>query len=183
MGAMSVGSGLVAESGPSRSYVLIWSACSVLLGLLLLVSPVASAARLATIVAACWLLGGIVSTIAELWRRRAMWGWRLAGGVISVLCGLVVLAYPSFSSYVLVQSLFLVLAASMLLVGGVAFYASESTAATIVAMLLVIIGLMFVSVGIVALVSLVHWIGLLWVAGGLMGGVAAVAGRQRPAGI
>src|SRR4051794_28725762 len=86
--------GWVEPAGPSRVHVLIWTACSALLGLFLLAAPGASAAALATIVAACWLLGGIASAAAALWWRGDAWGWRLAGGVATALGGLLVLAHP-----------------------------------------------------------------------------------------
>jgi uncharacterized membrane protein HdeD (DUF308 family) len=178
------GGGWVEPVGPSRFHVLIWSACSALLGLLLLVAPVASAAALATIVAACWLLGGVVSAVVALRRRGHMWGWRLAAGVAGALGGLLVLAHPLVVAFVVVESLFLVLATMAFLVGCVTLFSGHSIGTALLGLALLAVGLLLLlgSLQVLTLVSLVQWIGLFSIAGALVSGVAAVAGHTGSAG-
>jgi uncharacterized membrane protein HdeD (DUF308 family) len=178
------GGGWVEPAGPSRWHVLIWSACSALLGLFLLVAPVPSAAALATLVAACWLLGGVVSAIAALWRRGDGWGWRLVGGVASALGGVLVLAHPVFAAFVAVGTLFLVLAMVTFGVGFVTLFSGHSIGTVLLGLAFLAVGLLllFGSFNVVAFGDLVQWIGLLSIAGGLVNGVAAVGGPARSAG-
>jgi uncharacterized membrane protein HdeD (DUF308 family) len=167
----------VEPAGPSRWHVLIWSGCSALLGLLLLAAPVPSAAALATVVAACWLVGGVASAISALWRRDDMWPWRLAGGVASALGGLVVLAHPLFAAFVVVETLFLVLAMIAFVVGCVTLFSGRSLGSVLLGLALLAVGLLllFGAFNAVTLVGLVQWLGLLSIAGALVSGASSVA--------
>jgi uncharacterized membrane protein HdeD (DUF308 family) len=171
-------------AGPGRLHVLIWSACIALLGLLLLAAPVASAAALATIVGACWLVGGVVSAIAALWQRGGNWGWRLAGGAATALGGLAVVAYPLFAAYVVVETLFLVLAMAAFVTGLVTLSSSHSIGTVLLGLALLAIGflLVFEAFHLVALVGLVQWMGLFAIGAALVNGVSAVVGRGSASG-
>jgi len=167
-------------AGASRLQILIWCACSALIGLLLLGAPTASTMMIVTIVAVCWLLGGIASAVAAVWKRESHWGWHFAGAAVAVLASLFVLAHPFFSALVAVESLFVVLAVSMLVSGGVALVSSHSVGSAILGVALLGVGCMmlFAPFHVVALVSLVQWIGLLCVAGSLLAGVSTVVGHH-----
>jgi uncharacterized membrane protein HdeD (DUF308 family) len=166
--------------GPGRWHTLIWSACAVLLGLLLLGAPVLSALAIVTIIAAFWLVGGAASVIAAVFQRGDGWGWRVAGGVLSILAGLVVLANPLFSMVVAVEVLLLFLAVSAIVVGCATLFWSHSVGSVILGLVLIVVGvlLMLASFHILTLIGVIQAIGLLCLVGGLANGIAAaVTGR------
>jgi uncharacterized membrane protein HdeD (DUF308 family) len=176
-------SGWVEPAGPSRLHVLIWSACSAILGLLLVLAPVASTLALVTVVGVCWLIGGIVSTIAAFWQRGDMWGWRAAGGIVSAFAGFFVFSYPLFSAFMAVDTLAIVLAVSTLVLGGVTLFSGHSFGTALLGLALLAVGVLMLigAFHVLALVSLVQWIGLLFVAASLASGISAVVGGHTPA--
>jgi len=70
---------------------LVQGIAAVVLGLLFLTYPGATAATVAGMIGLFWLVGGVVDLVAMFTDRRA-WGWKLFTGIVGVLAGLVVLS-------------------------------------------------------------------------------------------
>ena len=64
-----------------------------------------------------WLIEGVFDVILALVHRAPHWGWRLAGGIISALAGLVILAYPIAGTVFTVLFLFWVLVIGAIISG------------------------------------------------------------------
>jgi uncharacterized membrane protein HdeD (DUF308 family) len=69
---------------------LVMGIVSVCLGLLLLGHPAETSIWIAWLVGVFWFIGGIVK-LCTLFVDRTQWGWKLFGGIIGILAGLVVL--------------------------------------------------------------------------------------------
>jgi uncharacterized membrane protein HdeD (DUF308 family) len=88
-------------SGGLRVLLGILGALSALVGLLLLRSPLQSLAVIALLVGAWWMVSGVIEVVTAITAPGHHW-WRMVGGVISVIAGVVVLLNPGISLAVLV---------------------------------------------------------------------------------
>ena len=88
--------------------VLVWGILAVLIGLMLVGSPVVTSFYLILFMGAYWFVGGIF-TLVSLISDRTNMGWRIFLGIISILGGVAITAYPIYSSVlVLTMMVFLV---------------------------------------------------------------------------
>jgi uncharacterized membrane protein HdeD (DUF308 family) len=113
------------------------------------------------------------------------WGWVLAYGVLTLLAGVIVLAWPSETLLVLA-----VLFGIQLIVSGIfrfvaALASTDLTGGTrvmlaLLGVLSIIIGLWAVRHVVITLVALVVFLGIFWVVNGLIEIFTAVAHREMP---
>lgn len=97
--------------------VLLVGIASLVVGALLIVSPRTAITDFFRIAGAASAIGGAVTIIRILSDRRA-WGWKLFGGIIAIVVGLLLLVLPLGSAYL--ASAFVVwLVGTMALLGGV----------------------------------------------------------------
>src|SRR4051812_2338808 len=89
---------------------VVWGIASVVVGASLLFQPVASALVLVTIVAFFWLIGGIVEIVGALVHHTEHTVWRLVGGAVSAIVGLIVLGHPLLGALATVSMLYLLVA-------------------------------------------------------------------------
>src|SRR5262249_8996606 len=115
-----------------------------------------------------------------LWHRENSWGWRLVGGIVSILAGLFVLANPLFSTIVVAEALFLMLGISAFVMGLTGLFSSRSLGSVILSLAAIAIGvmIMFDPLPLVGLVVLIQWIGLVAIAAGVLSAVATYVGRH-----
>jgi uncharacterized membrane protein HdeD (DUF308 family) len=92
--------------------LLIQGILAVGIGAILLWSPAKTAANtyqlLIAFLGIYWLIGGIMDLV-HLFVDRTAWGWKLFMGVLSILAGFYILAYPAAAAVVLPQVFVLVL--------------------------------------------------------------------------
>jgi len=84
----------VAAGGGVREYwwvPLIQGIAAVILGILFLTYPGATAATVAGMIGLFWLVGGVADLVA-IFIDRTAWGWKLFTGIVGILAGLVVLS-------------------------------------------------------------------------------------------
>jgi uncharacterized membrane protein HdeD (DUF308 family) len=70
------------------------------IGVLLILSPKATATYLFWILGAACIVGGVVALISILFSRFA-WGWKLLTGLVTIPLGLALISEPLFSAYLL----------------------------------------------------------------------------------
>lgn len=88
--------------------VLVWGILAVLIGFMLVGSPLVTSFYLIIFMGAYWFVGGIF-TLVSLINDRENMGWRLFLGIISILGGCAIMTYPIYSSLlVLTMMVFLV---------------------------------------------------------------------------
>jgi uncharacterized membrane protein HdeD (DUF308 family) len=84
--------------------VLIWGIMALIVGLMLVTTPLATAFTLILFIGVYWLIGGIF-TLASLFTDRSNWGWKTFLAVISIIAGIGIMSYPIYSS-ILVMTVF-----------------------------------------------------------------------------
>lgn len=76
---------------------LIQGIAAVILGLLLLTNPAATAVSLVVVLGAYWLVSGVMDFV-RLFTDSGQWGWHLLLGVTGVVAGILVLQNPLIST-------------------------------------------------------------------------------------
>ena len=79
--------------------VLLWGICAVIIGILFLTTPVITTIAMITMIGAWWFVGGIFSLIS-LTADRSHLALKVITAILSLIAGLVILAYPLFSTLV-----------------------------------------------------------------------------------
>lgn len=151
--------------------VLIEGISLIILGLLMLVSPGMSTVILVQFVGIYWLVAGIFK-IVSIFMDSTDWGWKLVGGILGILTGLIVLQHPLWSPLVIGATLIVILGVQGLVFGVIGLvqgFRGAGWGAAILGAVSILFGLLFLSnVGGFTL-ALPWTIGLL----ALVGGVAA----------
>ena len=97
--------------------LLLWGLTFLIAGLCLLFWPVRTAAVLVAIMGAFLLISGIIGAISAVVHRDSGWGWRLAGGIVGVLVGIILLANPVAGALIIVSAQFFLLALGLIVMG------------------------------------------------------------------
>ena len=97
--------------------VLLAGILLTIIGVLLVISPAATATKLFLILGVGCVIGGIVF-IASIWSDRKGWVWRLLSGLGLILLGLILFGQPLFSAYLLAAMILWILGAAVI-VGGI----------------------------------------------------------------
>jgi uncharacterized membrane protein HdeD (DUF308 family) len=96
--------------------VLLEGIAAAIIGLFLLTAPGATLFVLVQVLGIFWLVGGIFRTVS-IFIDTSLWGWKLVGGVLGILAGIVVLQHPLWSS-VLVPAIYLIILGIQGLISG-----------------------------------------------------------------
>jgi uncharacterized membrane protein HdeD (DUF308 family) len=111
----------LAESSEGMSVpwwvVLLEGIAAVIIGILLLTAPGIPMFALIQIIGFFWLIGGIFRTVS-IFVDSSSWGWKLLGGVVGILAGLVILQHPLWSSLLLPAVYVVVLGIQGIILGG-----------------------------------------------------------------
>ena len=93
---------LNAAQGSSRVLIALIGVLAILVGILCLARPFQTATALALLLGAFWIVAGVIEFFHGVAGDSTTGrGWAIAGGVLSVIAGIVVLAYPGASLIVL----------------------------------------------------------------------------------
>ena len=96
--------------------VLIEGVSLIIVGLLMLASPGMSTLILIQFVGIYWLVAGIFK-IVSIFIDSADWGWKLVGGILGILAGMIVLQHPIWSPLVIGATLIIILGVQGLIIG------------------------------------------------------------------
>ena len=96
---------------------LLWGISSIVLGILLLTRPVMTGLFLVQAMAVFWLVGGVIDIVHGLFAREKGWGWSVAGGIVGILAGLVILGHPIAGAVITAAALFLIAAFTAIFTG------------------------------------------------------------------
>jgi uncharacterized membrane protein HdeD (DUF308 family) len=96
--------------------VLMGGILNIVVGILLLTSPVKTAYTLVVVLGFYWIFAGIF-TLVGMFIDHSAWGWKLFMGVISILAGMAILRYPIISTLVIPAIFILILGIQGLVVG------------------------------------------------------------------
>ena len=161
------------EKGFPWWLVLLEGIVAAILGLFLLTAPGATLFVLIQVLGIFWLVGGLFRIIS-IFLESSLWGWKLVGGVLGILAGIVVLQHPLWSSVLVPAIYVIILGIQALISGGVSLVLAFSGGGWGAA----ILGALSVIFGLVLLFNV--WIGvavLPFILGavGIVGGGAAIA--------
>ena len=167
--------------------VLLEGIAAAIIGLFLLTAPGATLFVLVQVLGIFWLVGGIFRTVS-IFIDTSLWGWKLVGGVLGILAGIVVLQHPLWSS-VLVPAIYLIiLGIQGLISGGVSLvlaFSGGGWGAGILGALSIVFGLVLlfnVWIGVAVLPYILGAVGI--VGGGLAIAVAfAMRSMERGASV
>jgi uncharacterized membrane protein HdeD (DUF308 family) len=102
--------------------VLLWGIATIVVGVLLLTQPAITALVWVQFMAIYWLIGGVFDAVGAVIARQGHWGWRLLGGILGIIAGLVVIGHPFFGVTVTLQVLFVFLAVSAIFSGVISIW-------------------------------------------------------------
>jgi uncharacterized membrane protein HdeD (DUF308 family) len=111
--------------------LLLWGLAFLIAGLCLLFWPVRTATVLVAIMAAFLLVSGIIGAISAVVQRDSGWGWRLAGGILGILVGIILLANPVAGALIVVAIQFYLLAFGLIVMGIATMVGGKYTADSI----------------------------------------------------
>ena len=98
--------------------VLLEGIAAAIIGLFLLTAPGATLFVLVQVLGIFWLVGGIFR-IVSIFIDTTLWGWKLVGGVLGIVAGIVVLQHPLWSSVLVPAIYVIILGIQGLVLGGV----------------------------------------------------------------
>jgi len=152
---------------------LAFGIAAIVLGVLLLVRPAITAIILITVMGVFWLIEGVIDVILALVQRAPRWGWRLAGGIISALAGLFILAYPIEGTLVAVIVLFWVLVIGAIISGildiiGGLQAATRSWWTVLLGVLKIVLAVLLLENPLVGTLALVPALGILAIVDGIV---------------
>jgi uncharacterized membrane protein HdeD (DUF308 family) len=153
--------------------ILVWGILALLLGLMLIVTPITTALTLIFFMGAYWFVGGLFTLASIVWDRSNM-GWKIFIGVISILGGIAIMGYPVYSSLLVLGLLVFIIGFWAILIGVTKVYHAYSTkdAGTgVLGVLSLLFGFILLCSPLLAAVSLAIVAGFF----ALIGGISAVA--------
>lgn len=158
--------------------LLLWGLALLIAGLCLLFWPVRTAAILVAIVAAFLLVSGIIGAISAVVHRDSGWGWRLAGGILAILVGIVLLANPVAGALIVVAFQFYLLAFGLIFSGIASMVGGKHTADSIgyqwswgnffLGVLEVLLGIFLLFRPLLGILTLLWLLGILAIVGGIL---------------
>ena len=101
--------------------VLIWGIMAVIIGFMLITTPVITTISLIMFIGAYWFVGGIFTLVSLINDRRNS-GWKIFLSIISILAGAVIMLYPVYSSLLVLEMLVILIGFWGLLIGGTKLY-------------------------------------------------------------
>jgi len=163
------------EKGFPWWLVLLEGIAAAIIGLFLLTAPGATLFVLIQVLGIFWLVGGLFR-IVSIFLDSSLWGWKLVGGVLGILAGIVVLQHPVWSSVLVPAIYVIILGIQALISGGVSLvlaFSGGGWGAAILGALSIVFGLVLlfnVWIGVAVLPFILGAVGI--VGGGLAIAVA-----------
>jgi len=154
--------------------VLLEGIALVVLGILFVLSPGITSVVVVEFLGIYWLVVGILR-IMSIILDSSLWGWKLFGGVLGIIAGLIVLSHPLWSPLVIGSLIVIVLGIEGLMMGVVSLIQSFQGAGWGLGLL----GAVNVVIGIILLANV--WaatLALPWIIGilAIVGGIIAIIG-------
>jgi uncharacterized membrane protein HdeD (DUF308 family) len=82
--------------------LLVWGILALLIGIMFVATPGITTVIFITFLGAYWLVGGLF-TLGSLFVDRTNEGWKIFLSVINILAGLLILMYPLYSTFFIIE--------------------------------------------------------------------------------
>lgn len=101
------------------SLILLRGIALLVLGLILLIFPMATLTTMIIVMGAWWLIDGIITSYKSFIGRKQnkAWTWGIFTGILGAIAGIIVLSHPSFSAIITTSFIVWFLAISALIYG------------------------------------------------------------------
>ena len=163
--------------------VLLEGIISVILGLFLLTAPGITLLFLVQVLGFFWLVGGIFR-IVSIFIDSSLWGWKLVGGILGILAGIVVLRHPLWST-ILVPAVIVIIIGIQGLIQGIlgliVAFQGGGWGAGILGVLSIVFGIILLINPLLGAVVFPIVLGALMLVGGIVAIVGAFRLRSSPA--
>ena len=155
--------------------VLIEGIALIILGLLMLASPGMTTLILIQFVGIYWLIAGIFKIIS-IFMDSSAWGWKLAGGILGIIAGIIVVQHPIWSPFVIGATLVIILGVQGLIIGVIGLiqgFKGAGWGTAILGIVSILFGLLFLF-NVWGFTLALPWaVGLLALVGGVLSIIAA----------
>ncbi|WP_214036873.1 DUF308 domain-containing protein [Methanospirillum sp.] len=101
--------------------VLVWGVLAVIIGIMLITTPLITTYFLVLFMGAYWFAGGII-TLFSLYSDKTNMGWKIFLSIISIIAGIAIMAYPLYGELVVLTMLVFMIGFWGLLIGGTKLY-------------------------------------------------------------
>lgn len=160
------------QQGPTIPWwlVLLQGIALVILGVLLLTNPVMTTIVLVQFLGIYWLVGGIFE-IVSIFIDHRQWGWKLFGGILGIIAGIIILQHPLWSALLVPATLVWVLGFLGIIMGGVSVFQAFKGAGWgmgVLGVLSIIFGLYLLANTLSSTLSLPWVVGIFALIGGVM---------------
>jgi uncharacterized membrane protein HdeD (DUF308 family) len=155
--------------------VLINGIAALILGILLITSTGSTVLILVQFLGIYWLVSGIFQIIGMFIDSTA-WGWKLFGGILGILAGIIILNHPLISPLIVGGTLVIVLGVQGIVFGIVSLVAAfqgGGWGAGIMGALSIIFGIVLLANPILGAAALPWVLGIFGIVGGIAGIIAA----------
>lgn len=151
--------------------VLLEGLAALIIGIYLIISPARTTIFLVQVLGWYWLIVGILTLIHLFSDRTDMW-WKLFSGILGILAGIIIIAYPLWSAAIVPTTIIIVVGILGICFGAISlFWALKAGwGAAIMGVLSIIFGLLLLGSPYVGVVLLVYLLGFL----GIIGGIATI---------
>ena len=105
--------------------LLLWGLLSLAIGIMFLASPGITTVIFITFLGAYWLVSGIFS-LASLAVDRTDMGWKILLAILNLIAGIIILAYPLYSTVLLLTFLVILVGVWACITGGTHLYVAFS---------------------------------------------------------
>jgi uncharacterized membrane protein HdeD (DUF308 family) len=159
--------------------ILLLGIASIVLGLLLVLSPRTTAEGVMRVVGVLAMIAGAVSIIRIPWDRR-VWGWKLSGGALAIVLGFAIRTAPLVSAYLVSAIIFWTMGVGVLVAGAIGLIVGIALAQLgyiIVGALGLIFGIALVFTAVIGSVAVPSLIGIVGFLGGML--IIGVAFQRR----
>jgi len=153
---------------------LLWGICALLIGILLLSTPITTTLVLITFLGAWWFIGGVFSLISLATDRSNM-AIKIVTGLLSLIVGLAVLTYPIYSTLILLPFFVMIIGIWGIIIGGAHLFQGYSTkdwGSAAMGLLSVIFGFLLLVYPLEAALALPIVVGIF----AIIGGISAIIG-------
>ena len=96
--------------------VLLQGIAGVIIGLLLLITPLKTVVFLVQFLGIYWFVSGIFG-IVSIFINHTHWGWKLFSGLLGILAGILILQHPIWSTVLVPTTLVIILGIEGLIIG------------------------------------------------------------------
>jgi uncharacterized membrane protein HdeD (DUF308 family) len=152
--------------------VLIEGIAAIILGLLLLISPLSTTVVIIQFLGIYWFIVGIID-IVRIFTERTAWGWKLFSGIIGILAGLAIIQYPLWATLLVPTTLVWLFGFFGVIIGVIGIIQAAQGAgwgAGVLGVLSILFGILLLSNAFLAALTTPFIFGIL----GIVGGIAAI---------